>query len=318
MSKLIFGCGYLGSRVAALWRDAGHEVVIVTRSHKRADEFQGNGYRAIVADVTRPATLRDLPAAKTVLYAVGYDRSSAGGPSIEAVYAGGMRNVLQALARNEPSPGPSLIGRGSSLRFIYISTTGVYGKGSGEWIDESTLPDPQREGGKASLAAEQVLASHPLGVRGIILRLAGLYGPGRVPFLEKLRNAEPIPARATGFLNLIHVDDAAAIVDAAATTDWDTVGSGLVVQDSLVSGMSGPRVYCVSDGTPVVRGDFYSEVARQISAQPPTFTEPDQNTPRYLRAESNRRISNERMLADLRVTLKYPDYQVGLAAILSS
>ena len=100
-------------------------------------------------------------------------------------------------------------------RFIYISTTGVYGTAGGEWVDEETPPDPQRDGGRASLAAEQVLAAHPLGARSIILRLAGIYGPGRVPFLDKLRAGEPIPAPSAGYLNLIHVDDAAAVVVAA-------------------------------------------------------------------------------------------------------
>ena len=78
----------------------------------------------------------------------------------------------------------------------------------------------------------------------------------------------------------------------------------------------GPRVYCVSDGQPVERGEYYSEVARQIGAPPPRFVEPDPNSPRAARAESNRRISNDRMLAELRVTLAYPDYRAGLAAIL--
>ena len=87
--------------------------------------------------------LRNLPAAETVLFAVGFDR--AGGQSIEDVYAGGMRNVLAAL--------PADTGR-----FIYISTTGVYGPAGGEWVDEETPPDPQRDGGRASLAAEQALA----------------------------------------------------------------------------------------------------------------------------------------------------------------
>lgn len=314
MSKLIFGCGYLGSRVAALWRSAGHEVVIVTRSQKRADEFQGNGYRAIVTDVARPETLRDLPAAETVLYAVGYDRATTDGPSIEAVYAGGLRNVLQALAGSEPSPGPSLTVSGNAPRFIYISSTGVYGKGSGEWIDEATPPDPQREGGRASLAAEQVLASHPLGSHGIILRLAGIYGPGRVPFLDILRNAEPIPARATGFLNLIHVDDAAAVVVAAATIDLGQDGS---ISGARLSSQA-PHIYCVSDGNPVARHDYYGEVARQIGAPPPRFVEPEADSPRTIRAESNRRVCNKRMLTELRATLTYPNYQTGLAAILSS
>ena len=90
-------------------------------------------------------------------------------------------NVLAAL--------PSDVGR-----FIYISTTGVYGNAGGEWVDEDTPPDPQRDGGRASLAAEQVLAASPLADRGVVLRLAGIYGPGRIPFLDKLRAGEPIPA----------------------------------------------------------------------------------------------------------------------------
>ena len=102
-----------------------------------------------------------------------------------------------------------------SNRFIYISTTGVYGPASGEWIDETTPPDPQRDGGRASLAAERALAASPFAARGVILRLAGIYGPGRVPFIEELCAGEPIPAPTTGYLNLIHVDDAAETVLAA-------------------------------------------------------------------------------------------------------
>ena len=152
-----------------------------------------------------------------------------------------MRNVLAAL--------PSATGR-----FIYISTTGVYGDAGGDWIDEETPPDPQRDGGRASLAAEQVLAEHPLGKNSVILRLAGIYGPGRIPFRSLLRAGEPIPAASEGFLNLIHVVDAAAVVLAAAD-------ARLECSDDR------PRVFCVSDGQPVERGEYYREVARQIGAR---------------------------------------------------
>jgi len=291
MTKLIFGCGYLGERVARRWRDAGREVTVVTRSQERADQFQRAGYATIVADVTRPESLRDLPSAETVLFGVGYDRSAAASTqSIEEVYAGGIRNVLAALPLD-------------TGRFIYISTTGVYGPASGEWVDEATPPDPRRDGGRASLAAEQLLAAHPLGARSVILRLAGIYGPNRVPFIKELRAGEPIPAPASGYLNLIHVDDAAQAVVAA---------------DHLEPLSNGPRVYCVSDGEPVQRGDYYSEVARQVGAPPAQFTAPDPSSPRATRAESDRRICNDRMLAELRVTLAYPDYRAGLAAILSA
>jgi nucleoside-diphosphate-sugar epimerase len=97
---------------------------------------------------------------------------------------------------------------------------------------------------------------------------------------------------------LIHVDDAAAVVAAAAAHDR-------------------PRnLYCVSDGHPVVRGDYYQEVARLLGAPLPTLVKPDLNSPRAARAEADRRVKNSRMLSDFDVTLKYPDYRAGLAAIL--
>ncbi|MEX0610855.1 MAG: SDR family oxidoreductase [Pirellulales bacterium] len=288
MTKLIFGCGYLGNRVARRWREAGHDVVAVTRSRERASDFKRQGYGSIVADVTRPETLKDLPIAETVLFAVGHDRTS--GKSIEEVDAGGVRNVLDVLPE----------GAG---RFIYISTTGVYGPAEGEWVDEATTPHPQRDGGRASWAAEQALAQHPLGARSVILRLAGIYGPGRVPFINELRAGKPIPAPITGHLNLIHVEDAAAVVVAAS---------------HLAPFESGPQIYCVSDGHPVERGEFYREVARQIGAPPPRFVEPDSTSPRALRASSDRRVRNDRMRADLQITLTYPDYRVGLTALLET
>jgi nucleoside-diphosphate-sugar epimerase len=283
MTKLIVGCGYLGERVARRWRDSGQTVALVTRSEGRAEAFRRQGYEPIIADVTRPETLCQLPTAESVLFSVGFDRANK--KSIYEVYADGVRNLLAAL--------PAETGR-----FIYISTTGVYGPASGEWVDEVTPPDPKRDGGRASLAAEKGIAEHPLGRRSVVLRLAGIYGPGRIPFIRELRAGEPIPAPNHGWLNLIHVDDAAGVVLAA---------------DALCPILNPPRVYCVSDGQPVERGEFYSELARQIGAQPPRFVEPDPNSPRAARAEANRRIDNARMLAELRVTLTYPDYRAGLA-----
>jgi nucleoside-diphosphate-sugar epimerase len=295
-TKLIFGCGYLGLRVAQLWRKADQHVMAVTRSDNRSLELAAAGLFTIGADVTQPqslACLGDLPALggrgiDCVLFAVGHDRNA--GPSIEDVYAGGVRNVLATL--------PETV-----QRFIYISTTGVYGPADGDWVDERTPPNPQREGGHASLAAEQIMAGHALGPTSVILRLAGLYGPGRVPFLNELRAGNPIPAPIAGNLNLIHVDDAAAVVIAAG---------------SLRAFDDGPRVYCVSDGCPVERGEFYRQVARQIGAPPPRFVEPDPETPRVARAAANRRVRNARMLQELDVKLAYPDYRAGLAAILET
>jgi nucleoside-diphosphate-sugar epimerase len=206
-----------------------------------------------------------------------------------------MQNVLAALP---PDMG----------RLIYISTTGVYGAASGEWIDEKTPPDPQREGGRASLAAEQAAAASGFAARSVILRLAGIYGPGRVPFMKELLAGEPIAAPTHGYLNLIHVDDAAAVVCAAANLKFD----------KFRSSDGRPQLYCVSDGHPVQRGEFYREVARQLGAPPPRFVDPDPNSPRAARAAVDRRVCNERMLTDLRVKLAYPDCHAGLAAIVET
>jgi nucleoside-diphosphate-sugar epimerase len=309
MQKLIFGCGYLGSRVARLWQAAGDEVSVVTRSERRAAELQALGYRALVADITRPETLVDLPEAATVLFAVGFERpkaskadpsttafaistpnSSVTGPGAAAqtiadVYVGGLHNVLAAL--------PTATGR-----FIYISSTGVYGSGQGDWVDESTATNPVREGGRACLAAEELLRAHTLGQRAIVLRLAGIYGPGRIPRAEALRAGEPIAAPAEGFLNLIHVDDAAAIA--------------LVAEQHATP----PCLYIVSDGHPGQRQEYYAELARLLGAPPPRFTAPDPASPAAARASSDKRASNARLLAELPVRLCYPSFREGLAEIL--
>jgi nucleoside-diphosphate-sugar epimerase len=297
-TRILFGCGYLGGRVAKLWRDAGDHTVAFTRQDDPTPAMIEAGTYTAQADVTKPASLDRLattPAlggkpAESLLYAVGYDRSA--GSDIHAVYAGGLKNVLAAL--------PATVARA-----IYIGTTGVYGSAGGAWVDETTPPDPQRDGGKASLAAEHVLAAHPLGRRSAILRLAGIYGPGRVPYLDKLRAGEPIAAPSAGWLNLIHVDDAAQIV--VAVDLWLAIRKG----------EDGPHVFCVSDGAPVQRSDYYAEAARLIGAPPPRFTNPPPDAPVAARAASDRRVSNAKLIGQLGVNLTYPSYRKGLAAIFA-
>ncbi len=284
MSKLIFGCGYLGSRVARRWRDAGEQVFVVTRDSQHAREFAKQGCTPIVADVVREQSLVHLPAAETVLYAVGYDRRA--GVSMHEVFASGLESVLDAL--------PAETGK-----FIYISSTGVHAQSQGEWVDEDSPCDPRRHGGLACLAAERILAAHRLGSRGIILRLAGLYGPGRIPNAAEIRLHQPVAAPEQGYLNLIFVDDAASVVLAADQR------------------ANPPRTYLVSDGHPVQRRAYYEALARLLGAPPPKFAPPSPHAPASVRAASDKRVCNARMLAELGVTLAYPSYREGLAAIVA-
>jgi nucleoside-diphosphate-sugar epimerase len=283
-TKLVVGCGYLGRRVADRWRKAGHEVFVVTRTPEHSTEFLKAGLRTIVADVMRLETLAGLPPASTVLYAVGYDRRQTYG--LEELYLRGLVNLLNALPA----------GTGS---VIYVSSTGVYGNQGGEWIDEHTPCFPDRSGGRACLAAEEALLAHPRSAGAIILRMAGIYGPGRIPSKDKLESGRAIPAPANGWLNLIHVDDAASVVLAAAES------------------ARGPRHYLVSDGHPVARRDYYRELAGQMHAPPPRFIAPDATLPSAARAASDKRVSNARLVAELGVRFAYPSYREGLAAILA-
>jgi nucleoside-diphosphate-sugar epimerase len=285
MSKLIFGCGYLGRRVARRWRDAGEEVFVVTRSGRRARDFAEAGYKPIVADVVRPASLVNLPVAESVLYSIGYDREA--GASMHEVYVAGLKSVLDAL--------PDETGK-----LLYISTTGVYGQSRGEWVDEDSPCEPRREAASAFVEAEQALKAHRLASRAVTLRLAGLYGPGRIPNATEIRRNQPIASPRQGFLNLIHVDDAVAVVLAAERR------------------AKAPRTFVVSDGNPVQRHTYIEELARLLRAPPPRFAPPPADSPANLRAGSDKRVKNTRLLAELSVQLVYPSYREGLAAIVAA
>ena len=283
MAKLLFGCGYLGGRVAGLWRAAGETVYVVTRSPSRAGDLAAQGLRPIVADVAGSGPL-DLPGdVRTVLFAVGYDR--VGGRPIHEVYAGGLARAIQRLSAPVE-------------RFLYISSTGVYGHFAGGEVDETSPCEPIREGGRACLAAEEVLRASHLADRSIILRLAGIYGPGRIPRADELAAGRPIDAPASGWLNLIHVVDAARIV--------------LLAEARAPL----PSLYVVSDGQPVLRGEYYRTLARLLGAPPPRFAEPAGKSPAALRAASDKRINPRRMFAELQPTLLYPSYREGLAAVV--
>ncbi|HZZ72472.1 MAG TPA: SDR family oxidoreductase [Pirellulales bacterium] len=283
--KLILGCGYLGSRVAALWQQSGERVAVLTRSPQRAAALEAQGLIPRIADVTDRAALQAALAdlsPTTVLYAVGYDRG--GGHAMSEVYIEGLQNVLAALP---PTTGS----------LIYVSSTGVYGNFAGDWIDETAPCQPERDGGRVCLAAEQALQAHPLGAISIILRMAGIYGPSRIPRRADLEAGRPLAVPEQGWLNLIHVADAAAII--------------LNVERRGRAG----ETYLVADGHPVQRGDYFRELARLLSAPPPRFVAAEE-TPAQDRAASNKRISIAKLQREIEPVFQFPSYREGLGAIV--
>jgi nucleoside-diphosphate-sugar epimerase len=266
---LIIGCGYLGRRLATRLLAERGRVLATTRSLARAAEFRAAGIEPIVCDVTDPATLRELPRVDTVVHSVGLDRSA--GKSMREVYVDGLANVLD----NLPSP----------RRFLHVSSTSVYGQQLGEEVDETSATEPAEESGRIVLAAEEILRQRL--PSAIVLRFAGIYGPGRLLRAQAIQAGEPIAADPEKWLNLIHVDDGVSAILAAAER-----------------GQPG-AVYLVCDDSPVRRRDFYGFLAEVLHAPPPTFVASHD--------QANRRLCNRRMRQELAVELRYPDYRAGVS-----
>lgn len=286
MNRLIVGCGYLGLRVAQHWQassgDAHSTVWATTRRLEFADTLRSLGIKPVLCDVLDPAPLRDLPPFDTVVYAVGFDRRA--GQGMRAVYVDGLRQVLQHL------PTPS--------RLIYVSSSSVYGQTDGSWVDEQAATKPDEESGRIVLAAEDVLRERL--PESIVLRFSGIYGPGRLLRRQAIEQGQTIVGDADKWLNLIHVDDGVAAVLAAERV-----------------GVAG-AIYNVCDGEPVRRRDFYAELARLLHAPVPTFAPIPADQPIPPHEKGNRRIQNRRLVQELCVELRYPDFRVGLAQAVES
>ncbi|MEZ6087488.1 MAG: SDR family oxidoreductase [Pirellulaceae bacterium] len=284
-STLIFGCGYLGNRVATRLAQQNGETFAVTRSAEKATRLAAAGIVPILADWNERSTLSSLPSTEQVLVAVGWDRG--GDRSQYDVYVRGLRNALDAIPR--------------SANVVYVSSTGVYHQTDGSWVDETSPCNPPIEsGGWCHLQAEALLWRHRPHAATTILRMAGLYGPDRVPRGRDIAAGQPVVAPTQGYLNLIHIDDAATAVLAA----W---------RDNS----SGHRTYVVSDGHPVVRQTYYEEIARIMRRPMPEFIEPDSSSRSKRRSTTNKRIWTARFRRELCPRLKYPDYRVGLRGILA-
>ena len=187
---LVVGCGYLGIRVARAWHDSGRAVTALTRN--RADELRREGLTPLVGDVTDADSLtglRGLPPVGTLLYAVGLDRKA--GKPMREVYCRGLDNVLAMLPAVD--------------RIIYISSTSVYAQTGGAWVDGDSPAEPAEpaeENGRVVLDAERILQhTRP---DAVILRFAGIYGPGRLLREAALKAGEVYSGDADQWLNLIH------------------------------------------------------------------------------------------------------------------
>ncbi|MCA9064492.1 MAG: NAD-binding protein [Planctomycetaceae bacterium] len=278
---LILGCGYVGERVAQRWLRHGIHVDVVTRSEDKAARLRTSGLEPIVGDITQPSTLPTIPVPDVLLWAVGFDRS--GSASRQQLWV----ESLQAALTRFTSP---------TTTVIYISSTGVYGSCDGGTVDEFTAPEPLTEAGSLCLQAEHLVHSAPTDRQAMVLRLGGIYGPDRLlRRIEELRSCQPVDGAPDHWLNLIHVRDAAAVVEQAAFRPW-------------------PAIMNVVTTPTVTRRQYYELLAELTGCPAPVFqvTPPENDEGnRRKRSAANRRVVSAyaQQFADL---LQFNDLSSGL------
>jgi nucleoside-diphosphate-sugar epimerase len=270
---LLAGCGDLGLRVARRLLDRG-DLVWALRRTPRADE--AHGIHWFRADLRQPESLRDMPSGITrLVYLPTPDRRDES--AYRATFVDGLRHLLQAL---DPR---------ALRRVLFVSSTAVYGAQSEDWVDENTAPSPKDFNGTVLLEAERWLAAQA--VPSVVLRLAGLYGPGRLQLVDRLRaGVATVPRDPPLWANRIHVDDAAAAIV------------------HLLGLPDAQAVYIGADDTPLPLDVLYDALASRIGAPPP----PAGPAPGGV---GSKRLSNAR-LRQSGFSLRWPDARGGYAALL--
>lgn len=270
---LIAGCGDLGLELARRLAAQGHEVAGLRRS----EQSMPDGVQTLIADVTRPETLKPLSHIRPEILVYCVAATEYSDENYRLSYVEGLRNVLSAL-KNVPLQ-----------HVFFVSSTGVYGQETEDWLDEDTPAIASDFSGRRMLEAEALLADYPSSV----LRFSGIYGPGRLRMITLAQTPEQWPSR-NAWTNRIHRDDGAAFI------------AYLIQQRAY--GMP-ERLYLVTDNQPLPVHDLLRWLADQQNivytggATPPV--------------QGNKKLSNARMLAS-GYQFIHPDYVSGYGALLAA
>lgn len=287
MRVLIVGCGYVGLPLGAELVRQGHEVSGLRRSTTGDDELKTAGIHPLHADITQPESLATLP--------TGFDWvvncAASGGGGAEAyrqLYLMGTRNLIEWL---RPAP---------PRKYVYTSSTSVYGQNDGSLVKETDPVDPPTETGKILVETENLLlaAATQIGFPAVILRVAGIYGPDRGHWLRQyLQNEAKLDGQGGRLLNMIHRDD--------------VVG---VILTALKSGRP-CSIYNAADDEPVSQLNLFTWLAGALDKPLPPVAPEDAEANRK-RGVTNKKVSNRRLKMELGYQFKYPTFRQGYTAEL--
>lgn len=283
---LIVGTGDIGVRIARLVLANGSKVSGLVRSAESAERLRACNIEPVEGNLDDVASLANLPTAGKLVFFLA--PPPGGGP-----FDSRMRNFCQAVgALNAPA------------KVIYMSTSGVYGDCGGEWVTEETPVNPQTSRAQRRVDAENVLlewgAEHKVSV--VILRVTGIYGPGRLP-IARIQQGHPVLRQEDSPpTNRIHADDLAATAVAAAKK-------------------ADGGIFNISDGQPGTMTQYFMLVADMLDLPRPqqvTMDEANQvmNPMMLSYLQETRRMDNRKMIEELGIVLQYPDLESGLKNVV--
>ncbi len=280
---LIAGCGYVGIALGNCLAAEGH----VVWGLRRCTDSLPPSIRPLVADLTSPSTLRTLPPGLDfVFYTAAAD--SFDDKAYRATYVDGLRNLLDALDSQHQQ----------LWRFFFTSSTSVYAQSSGEWVDENSTTGAVHFSGIRMLEGERLLLSSPFPVT--VLRLGGIYGPGRTRLIESVRRGiatctDGLPV----YTNRIHRDDCTGALHHLMT-----------LRDLEL-------LYLGVDHEPTERCTVLNWLAAQLNLQPPPVVETSSSSGLETRRQrNNKRCSNAKLVASGYV-FRYPTFREGYKALLA-
>ena len=285
MNLVILGFGYTAQACAARLKPKLSSLAVTARSAEKLQSLRAGGLTALRLDGEGfdPALADALGAATALIVSIPPDEG--GDPALRT-----LRRVLE---------------RAQALtHIVYLSTIGVYGDFKGAWIDEATPPNGASERAARRLKAEEgwLAFGRERGVTVEILRLAGIYGPGRNPLNDIARGTARRLFKKDQVFNRIHVEDIALVAEAA----FDRGPPG--------------GIWNVTDDEPAPPQDVVAHAAVLLGLEPPPLIDYEQATlSEMARAfySENKRVSNRAIRGRLGVTLRYPTYREGLAALLA-
>lgn len=279
-SLLIAGCGDVGGRLASRLISQGWQVHGLRRSISALPQ----GVLPVAGDLAQSQCPADWPEGPLdyLVYCAAANESSEAG--YRAAYIEGLRHVLGWLREHGQMP----------RRVLFVSSTSVYGQQGGEWVDESSPVEPEGYSGRILLEAEQLLLTSEWPAS--VVRLSGIYGPGRAWLLNQVRQGYRVASEPPLYGNRIHADDAAGLL--AFVLQADQRGQAL------------EPLYIGVDDCPAPLHEVVAWLRDYLGVT-------DWSAETSIRRAGSKRCRNSRARA-LGWVPHYADYRQGYAAILAT